>query len=110
MGEHPARSVTAELARLREDYVRRLPARLTQLCEQADAALESLEREAIEAVREIAHRLKGSSGSHRLADISREMSVAEAACERLLRQPADPGVWRELSDALTRAQALACDR
>ncbi len=105
-----AERVVRELERLRRDYVRRLPEKLAILRDQADAARAGRERGQIDTLHRLAHSLKGTTGSYRLDDIAREMCVAEEACERLLLEPSNAGAWRELSDALTRAQALASDR
>ena len=110
MAERRSPSVEHEIEQLRRDYIRRLPEKLAILRDRADAARAGRERGQIDALHRLAHSLKGTTGSYRLDDIAREMCVAEEACERLLRERSDPRAWRELGDALTRAQALASDR
>ncbi len=110
MAERRSPSVEHEIEQLRRDYIRRLPEKLAILRDRADAARAGRERGQIDALHRLAHSLKGSSGSYRLDDIAREMCVAEEACERLLLEPSNAAAWRELSDALTRAQELTSDR
>jgi CheY-like chemotaxis protein len=96
-----------ELGPLREDYRRRLPEKLAQL----DARLRSAEREPrerarIEAARDLAHTLKGTSGSHGLGAVGAELARIEEALDGLLagRTQAGPAFWSELALALRRAR------
>jgi CheY-like chemotaxis protein len=96
-----------ELGRLREDYRRRLPEKLAQL----DARLRSAEREPrdrarIQAARDLAHTLKGTSGSHGLTAVGAELARIEEALDGLLagRMHAGEAFWSELVLALRRAR------
>src|SRR5262245_31875298 len=96
-----------EFGPLREDYRRRLPEKLAQL----EARLRSAEREPrdrarIEAARDLAHTLKGTSGSHGLAATCADLARIEEALDRLLagRAEGDGSFWSGLGEALLRAR------
>jgi CheY-like chemotaxis protein len=97
-----------DLGPLREGYRRRLPEKLAQLDERLQSARsEPRERPRIEAARELAHTLKGTSGSHGLAGVCAELGRIESALDEVLagRAEASGALWSELAAALVRARA-----
>ncbi len=101
-----------ELGPLREDYRRRLPEKLAQLDARLQGAeREPRERERIEAVRDLAHTLKGTSGSHGFTALCAELARIEEALDELLAGRAGGGdaFWSELALALGRARARVGD-
>jgi len=96
-----------ELRPLREDYRLRLPEKLAQLeARLRSAEREPRERERIEVARDLAHTLKGTSGSHGFADVCAELARIEAALDGLLDGSTGGGeaFWSELAEALRRAR------
>jgi len=93
-----------ELGPLREDYRRRLPEKLAQL--EARLRNAERERERIGAARDLAHTLKGTSGSHGFAALCAELARIEEALDGLLAAGTDGGgaFWSELAEALRRAR------
>jgi CheY-like chemotaxis protein len=96
-----------ELASLREDYRRRLPEKLAQLgARLRSAELAPHERERTEAARELAHSLKGSSGTLGFTALSADLRRIEEALEELLAGSASGGeaFWSALAESLRRAR------
>ena len=97
-----------DLRRLREDYGRRLVGKLAEL----DASLrgsggERPGRAELERTREVAHRLKGTSGSYGFVEVSAELERIEEQLDHLLDEALEDSaaVWSELEQALERARA-----
>ena len=99
-----------ELRSLREDYRRRLPEKLAQLEKRLRSAeREPRERERVASARDLAHTLKGTSGSHGFDAICADLARIEEGLDALLAGGAVGGVafWNELGEALRRARARA---
>ncbi len=101
-----------ELGPLREDYRRRLPEKLAQLdARLREASREPLVRERTLAARDLAHTLKGTSGSHGYVAVCSELARIEAALDGLLDGSSGGGeaFWSGLAEALQRARTrVAC--
>ena len=79
-----------DLARLRDEYLPRLLGFLDDLgarLHEARRAPARDAREGLEAARELAHRLKGTSGSYGLSECSRALGRVESALEGVLDGP-----------------------
>ncbi len=66
----------------------------------------------IEAARDLAHMLKGTSGSYGFEELSAELRRIEEHLDRLLdgESPDSPAVWSEIEQALNRAGDHLCRR
>ena len=95
-----------ELDRLREDYGRELPEKLSGLGALLRAARQSRDPASLAAAHREAHSLKGSSGSYGFKAASRELQAIEDALASLQQSgttgPAD--LWPALEEALDRAR------
>ena len=90
---------------LRAAYRRKLPGRLAQLGALLGRARDPHGTQQLEAARELAHTLKGTSGSYGLNDVSVELGRIEEHLVRLLEgAPADSAdLWEDIERALMRA-------
>jgi HPt (histidine-containing phosphotransfer) domain-containing protein len=97
-----------ELGRSRESYRRRLPQKLDLLEEKLRAArVEPASSGALVAARDLAHRLKGSSGSYGFDEISAVLQRIEDRLDPpLAEEPSRlrPVPWSEIERALGEAR------
>lgn len=97
-----------ELEELRERYrakfVRELDS-LEQCVGEAERA--GADRDRLEAIRALSHRLMGTSGSYGLAESSAALGRIEARIDAALDRPdaATPSLWSELASDLAAARA-----
>ena len=96
-----------ELKHLRDAYAHALPAKLACLDASLDnARSEPRERARLEAARDLAHRLRGTSGSYGFKALSNELVRIERQLETLLGGSADRAdAWGAIADALRSAKA-----
>jgi hypothetical protein len=96
------------LAPLRESYRRRLPELVAELGASLSGTVPPA-RKRIEAARELAHRLKGTTGSYGFDEVSAELAQVEAGLDGLLaRSGGDLAAsWHEIAAALRRVRAAA---
>jgi CheY-like chemotaxis protein len=96
------------MAPLRESYRKRLPELVAGLDASLSGALPPA-RECIEAARELAHRLKGTTGSYGFDAVSAELAQIESGLDVLLSSPEEDALegWREIGAALRRAHSAA---
>jgi HPt (histidine-containing phosphotransfer) domain-containing protein len=101
-----------DLQRFREAYRRKLPGKLDQLDALLRGARGAQERGQLEAARDLAHMLKGTSGSYGFGELSAELRRIEEHLDRLLdgESPDSPAVWSEIEHALNRAGDHLCRR
>lgn len=104
MGEGDKGGVAAELARLREAYVARLPLEVAELAELA-AGLADLTQAAprLEALHQRLHKLAGSGGTFGLDGLSREARVLEQTVQKWLAadfKAVDPAQRQRFADAV----------
>ena len=94
------------LASIRESYRRRLPQLLAELGASLSGAPT---RERIEAARELAHRLKGTTGSYGFDEVSAELAEIEARLDGLLGPSGGDAAasWHEIAAALRRVHAAS---
>jgi HPt (histidine-containing phosphotransfer) domain-containing protein len=90
----------------------KLPGKLDQLDALLRGARRAHERGPLEAARNLAHMLKGTSGSYGFEEISAELKRIEERLDRLLEgeSPESPAVWSEIEQALNRAGDHLCRR
>ena len=93
-----------ELAELRRDYARRLPGMLAELLDRLDGPRP---REEVLAARDLAHRIKGTSGSLGMDELYSVLAAVEERLEAVLSGAVDDGesARRELAAAIERARA-----
>ena len=98
----------AELAELRRSYARELPRKLDQLGELLQGAFEARDRESVDAARQLAHSLMGSSGSYGFRTTSQELKRIEDSLESLLEaETLDlEARWPEIERAFDRARRV----
>jgi HPt (histidine-containing phosphotransfer) domain-containing protein len=105
----PARdpALESKLAALRADYRRTLPAQLDALEARLAALADAGAPGACEDAWQLAHRVKGTSGSHGFAALAAELETIEAILEPTRRTGTAPGrSEQELARAaLLRARA-----
>ncbi len=100
----PHRDVAAEIRELLEPYRGRLAGELETLA----ALLHQARRDggATRQAHDLAHRLKGTSGTYGLQECSRALARIESLLAELLERCADPaGAWDEIGRELARARA-----
>jgi hypothetical protein len=105
------RDLEHELAPLRRSYRGKLPSKLDQLDALLGEARGSPQAESLRAALDLAHTLKGTSGSYGLDEFSAELQIVENCLDRL-REGADgagDADWGEIDAALARARK-ACSR
>ncbi len=101
----PAPDYVRELAELRAQFTKRLPAKLAELTESVVAA--KRDPSVVGAARTLAHRLRGSAGSYGHPGVGEAVGVVE----ELLAEADAKGpehrrfLWEELAQALRDAQA-----
>ena len=97
----------AELAELRRRYARELPKKLDRLGELLSAARESGDRTGVDAARQLAHSLKGSSGSYGFDQTSLELRRIEECLASLLEKATldVEAHWPVLASAFANARA-----
>ncbi len=107
MADPGDRELLRELARLRDAYRRKLPARLDELEGLLRQAREGGELRPLEAARGLAHRLHGSSGSYGLDEIAADLQQIEEELERRLGDstPLEDGSWAVVERALARMRS-----
>jgi CheY-like chemotaxis protein len=107
-GRRPEVHADDSLAPLRESYRRRLPELVAELGASLSDTVPPA-RKRIEAARELAHRLKGTTGSYGFDEVSAELAQIEAGLDGLLaRSGGDLAMtWHEISAALRRARTAA---
>jgi HPt (histidine-containing phosphotransfer) domain-containing protein len=98
--------VHREIQLLREAYCRKLPGELARLGALVARARETHEQDRLDAARFLAHKLRGSSGSYGLAELSAELRRIEERLDRLFEgtSPASDAVWSEIEAALRAAR------
>jgi len=98
-----------DLERLRRAYRGKLTGKLAQLDFLLGEARRLPEREEIEAARDLAHTLKGTSGSYGFDESSAEFKGIEERLDQLLEGASEgaAAAWMEIEQALTRAR-IAC--
>ena len=97
-----------ELDHLVDAYARTLPAKLASLDARLDdARREPPARARLETARDLAHRLRGTSGSYGFKTLSSELSRIERQLEALLDDAVERGdAWDAIADALRSAHGL----
>lgn len=93
-----------DLAELRRDYAERLPGMLAELVARLEGPAA---REQNLAARDLAHRIKGTSGSLGMDELCSALALVEDRLEEMLSGAADDGdgARRELAAAIERARA-----
>lgn len=110
MPDPPDEEVPRELARLRDDYLRKLPARLQELEGLVREGRASGARAPLEAARDLAHTLHGSSGFHGLADARADLQLVEEDLEQRLGAAPVRAGWGAVERAFDRIrQRLAAE-
>ena len=98
-----------ELRRLRENYRPQLRRDLVALDASLREARGSDDKQLLETARRLAHRVKGTSGSYGLTEVSAPLAAIEARLVDLLgsvvREPG--GAWEEIQRGLEQARAAA---
>jgi HPt (histidine-containing phosphotransfer) domain-containing protein len=92
---------------LRRDYRDKLTELLARLASLVREARKLRGRDEFQAARDLAHRLKGSSGSYGFDECSAELSKIEERLEQLADgAPANAAAtWVEIEQALSRARS-----
>ena len=95
-----------DLERLRQAYRGKLGAKLARLASLLGGSDRVPEREQLEAARDLAHMLKGTSGSYGLDELCAELQAIEERLDHLLGAGSEgAGVtWKETLQALERAR------
>ena len=98
-----------DLERLRRTYRGKLTGKLARLDFLLGEARRVTEREQLEAARELAHTLKGTSGSYGFDELSAEFKGIEERLDHLLEgvSAGSAAAWKEIEQALKRAR-IAC--
>jgi HPt (histidine-containing phosphotransfer) domain-containing protein len=96
-----------ELEGLRRAYRDKLTDMLARLGSLVCEARKVRGVDELQAARDLAHRLKGTSGSHGFDECSAELSKIEERLERLAEgAPANAAaIWIEIDQALSRARS-----
>jgi len=103
-----AKDLADEFDHLRDAYARALPAKLASLdASLDDARREPPEQARLETARDLAHRLRGTTGTYRFKALSSELSRIERQLEALLDDAVDRGdAWDAIANALRSAHEL----
>jgi HPt (histidine-containing phosphotransfer) domain-containing protein len=99
-----------DLCQLREAYRPKLVEKLAQLDGHLRRAREErLAKQQLEAARQLAHMLMGTSGSYGLDEVSAELARIEEQLEHLLENetPDPAAAWTAIEQALGQARARA---
>ena len=98
-----------DLERLRRAYRGKLTGKLAQLDFLLGEARKVPEREELEAARDLAHTLQGTSGSYGFDESSAEFWRIEERLDHLLEGASEgaAAAWKEIEQALKRAR-IAC--
>jgi HPt (histidine-containing phosphotransfer) domain-containing protein len=102
----PDEGLESKLERLRRDYRGKLTEKLARLGSLVREARKVRDGDKLQAARDLAHMLKGTSGSYGFDECSAELSRIEERLERLAGgAPANAAAaWVEIEQALERAQ------
>ena len=95
-----------DLERLRRAYRGKLGAKLARLASLLGESRRVPEREELEAARDLAHMLKGTSGSYGLGELCAEIQTIEERVDHLLAGGSEgvAAAWKEIEQALERAR------
>lgn len=104
----PDEALELELERLRRAYRVKLTEKLTRLGSLLREARDACDGEEFRAARDLAHMLKGTSGSYGFDECSAELSRIEDNLERLAdggAQENTAAAWVQIEQALARARS-----
>ena len=95
-----------DLELLRRAYRGKLGAKLARLASLLGESGRAPERDRLEAARDLAHMLKGTSGSYGLDELCAELQAIEERLDQLLDAGSEGAgaAWRETLQALERAR------
>lgn len=95
-----------DLERLRRAYRVKLGAKLARLASLLGESRRVPERTELEAARDLAHMLKGTSGSYGLGELCAEFRTIEERVDHLLHAGSEgaAAAWKEILQALDRAR------
>jgi CheY-like chemotaxis protein len=93
-------ALEAALAAQRAEYASVLPRRIEALTSALAAAREKGSVPMLEAARVLAHKLRGSAGSHGLLTISEAAAAIEEAIRHAEGDPAASGLWAKVDAGL----------